>query len=257
MAATRERAVAYFVFDGEPVKSSTDTSALAWEILSHGLTRRVFKQATSSIYRRYIRPIFSDETPDEMEDKESLAALGLEENMYTCNLKVGEDKDKKKEEEEEKLRKKIKGKGKEKKKSWLQRQAEDNDEPKIGPELYVRIRVPRRNEILSERIALAYCGTRGTINGENSTIVFYPQRVHVKWSSDLHRLKALYHEAEVYDFISRDDYEFNYIPKFYGFYERFAGKSAFGFSVFERSRLVNLEGEKRDNRFNITQVFSL
>lgn len=233
MAAIRERAVAHFVFDGDPVPSTLDTTTLAWELLTHGVTRRVFKQAASSVYRRFIRPVFADETIDETEDKQSLSAQGLHESIYGCKLKVGEEE--KEDEDEDKKEKERRG--------WWRRK-EDPDEPKTVPELYVKIKIPRQNEILTERLAMAY----SIFDDATGTDLVSFERVHVKWSTNVDRLKALYHEAQMYDRLRVDNA--NLTPKFYGFYEKYAGELAFGFSVFERSvRVINPEG--KDEKMHI------
>ena len=94
MAATRAQAIVRFIFMDEPEKGSTNRSSLAWELLAHGFTKRLFKQAALSLYERKLRPVFTDETPDDDAKSLSLAAYGLLDWKYVCKLKVGkEEKD--------------------------------------------------------------------------------------------------------------------------------------------------------------------
>lgn len=241
MAGIRSRAVAHFIFEGESEQSTLDTSTLGWELLTHGFTRRLLKQAARSLYYHLIRPVFADETPDQTEDKISLVAHGLMEPVYSCKLKIGEaDKD----ENEEVAKKERERNG-----GWFYR--EDVDRPKIVPELYVKITLPRRHEVLPERMAMAY-----SIVDQNNVDSVKGERVHVKWSTDVNRLKSIYHEADMYDKLRRAEIKVEVTPKFYGFYENYGGDFAFGIAVYERGDKLRKASEQRKD-IAILLVFSI
>ena len=135
-----------------------------------------------------------------------------------------------------------KPKGEDKKKSWWSRKSEDVDKPEIAPELVVQIKIPRQYELPAERHAIAM-----SIKSEEE-VMLHPEVVHVKWSTDVDRLKALYHEAQVYDKLRLD--AIGVTPRFYGFYRNFRGLDAFGISVFDKSSQMP-DPKDRDRMFGI------
>ena len=214
MAATRAQAVVHFFLTDEPVKSTSTRSILAWELLTHGFTKRLFKQAAASFYERKLKPIFADETPDDKAIKLSLAAYGLLDWKYACKLKVG------KEEKDPEIPKSSKDK---KTFNFMR----DEDKPVTVPELVVQIKIPRKYETSTEWQAIAM-----SIKNRDE-VMLHPEPVYVKWSADVTKLKALFHEAQMYERLRLA--EVGVTPKFYGYYRNYRRLDAFGISVFDKS----------------------
>lgn len=216
MAATRAQAIVRFILMpmDESDKNSINGSSLAWELLTHGFTKRLFKQAAVSLYERKLRPIFTDETPDDDAKKVSLAAYGLLDWKYVCKLKVG------KEEKDPEVPKSSKDKK-------ILKFMNDEDKPVTVPELAVQIKIPRKYETSHEWQAIAM-----SIKNRDE-VMLYPEPVHVKWSTDVTRLKALFHEAQMYERLRLA--EAGVTPKFYGYYINYRRFDAFGISVFDKS----------------------
>lgn len=210
MAAIRQKAVVHFHVERRVVYTA-DISSLAWELLTQGFTPQLLKQAIGSMYRRTIRPVFTDEDVELIEDKHFLAMRNLLSATYLCKLRVGEE-DKTED-------------PKQSKKSRSSRHSE-NKEP--VSELHLNIfKVPvdkRRGRAGAFSITESDLGDMGDLDHRD---------VHVKWGTTLEGLKLLYHEAEVYDHLREKGVVVT--PKFYGYYEKYAGTDTFATSVFERS----------------------
>lgn len=215
MAATRETVDVKFIFNSEPYRSTLDLSSPAWALITRG-----FKQAAISFYHDLLQPIFAEENPDETLDKVSLAVHNLTKRKYRCKLRIGEAEKDENEEVAERIRKKKGG-------LWYK---EDVDRPKRVHGLIVEIMLPRQYEDPS--VGQVLLAKAATVFDRNGVDYMKLERVHVKWSTDVNRLKDLYHEADIYDKLRRANV--NLTPKFYGFYGNYDEDLAFGIAVYER-----------------------
>lgn len=237
MASLREYGVVHFAPDTDQLTVDTaDISALVWELLTQGVSYRLIKRALKAYYHRAIRPLWSDEGyPDESALMDYLKDRDLVAAVYRCVLRIGTAVKEWKDPDEPMSLLEIKAKEKEE-------MREDRLIARFAPfKPEVHVKIPKHDEGINQGKATAWTVTKAP---KKSEVDIEPEKieeedVHVKWGTDLGRIKSLYHEAQIYEKLRLKNIQIT--PKFYGFYQKYSGPSPFAVSVFERSEIFPVE----------------
>lgn len=231
MASIRPQATIDFTPDIDKIKiDTTDTSSLFWDLLTRGFTQRFVKNALKASYYYVKQHFWSDEgRPTADAIRNYLKERSLSSAAYTCRLRIGTP-------------------------------VQDTPPPtdvlglleakKREPDLdtFIRVYHPFTPELYVKILTLPETKTDVKMSRAKALTISRPQPedrkfedVHVKWGTDVNRMRKLYHEAQIYERLRNKPFQIT--PKFYGFYQKYSGNDPFAVSVFEHTDVLSIEKE--------------